>query len=41
MSRAAFATAPEVTASAEASSPIRPRCVCHGTPGSASPSASA
>ena len=41
MSRAAFATAPESTASADASSPIRPRCVCQGTAGSASPSSSA
>ena len=41
MSRATFATAPESTASADASSPIRPRWVCQGTPGSASPSASA
>ena len=41
MSRAALATAPESTASADASSPIRPRCVCQGMTGSASPSSSA
>ena len=40
-SRATFATAPDVTASALASSPTRPRSVCHGSSGSGSPSSSA